>query len=71
MVNNNPNLTATQIKFLKDEFMSLTLMAIAQRGNLYVPGCSEKIRKAFHRDLAGELRELVEMYHGQHHIYCK
>ena len=52
-----------QHQFLLDEFFSLTLRALAQRGKLYRKGSNEKSRAAFRNSLRSWLeRVTVEQY---------
>jgi hypothetical protein len=54
-----------QEQFLKDELLSLTLMATVQRADVYTHGSPEKKRKAFQKALRSCLEELARSYYQQ------
>lgn len=49
-------------RFLRDEFFSFTLAAVAQRGNIYRPGLKETDRSLLHRVLRQELHQISQAY---------
>lgn len=55
-------MTDDQSAFLHDEFHSLTLNAVVQRGKVYEPGLAQEQRSPFHRSLRSVLDRLAPTY---------
>jgi len=51
-----------QLRFLSDEFFSLTLMATVQRASVYSPGLSDRATAGFQQALRGRLEQLESVY---------
>jgi len=51
-----------QLAFIEQQFLSMTLMATAQRGRLYRKDANDSEREKFRCDLGFELKRLTEQY---------